>query len=133
MSLVDVLPIVAAVMFIMAGIIVIRGGGHGNMRGKGLWMVPTLFSVFLLMWSLAAGIKEGSIGFWTEHVRNMWGNQIWFDLLIAGAMAWFLMVPKAKSLGMRLPLWLLFIGCTGSVGGAAMLSRILYLEEKQAD
>lgn len=132
MSLVDVLPIVAAVIFIMAGIIVIHGGGHGNMRGKGLWMVPAIFSVFLLTWSLAAGLKEGSIGFWTEHVRNMWGNQIWFDLLIAGAMAWFLMVPKAKSLGMRLPLWLLFIGCTGSVGGAAMLSRILYLEEKQA-
>jgi len=32
MSLVDVLPIVAAVMFIIAGIIVIRGGGHGNGR-----------------------------------------------------------------------------------------------------
>lgn len=40
MSLVDVLPIVAAVIFIMAGIFVIHGGGHGNMRGKGLWMVP---------------------------------------------------------------------------------------------
>ena len=32
MSLVDVLPIVAAVIFIIAGIIVIRGGGHGNGR-----------------------------------------------------------------------------------------------------
>ena len=32
MSLVDVLPIVAAVMFIIAGIIVIRGRGHGNGR-----------------------------------------------------------------------------------------------------
>ena len=84
------------------------------------------------MFSLLAVGIEGPVGFWTEHTRNLWGNQIWFDLLLSIGIGWFLIVPRARSVGMRLPLWLLLIVATGCIGFTAMLARLLYLQA-QAD
>jgi len=61
----------------------------------------------------------------------MWGNQVWFDLLMALTMAWFLIVSRAKAVDMNLPLWLLFILSTGSIGFSAMLARMLFLQHKK--
>lgn len=72
------------------------------------------------------------LGFWTEHTRNLWGNQIWFDLLLATGIGWFLVMPEAKSLGIRPLPWLLLIACTGSIGFLAMIARLLYLRERFA-
>jgi hypothetical protein len=59
----------------------------------------------------------------------MWGNQIWFDLLLAAGIGWFLIVPQAKVLNMRLSLWLVLIVSTGCIGFLAMVARMLYLRE----
>jgi hypothetical protein len=59
----------------------------------------------------------------------MWGNQIWFDLLLAAGIGWFLIVPQAKDLNMRLLPWLVLIVCTGCIGFSAMVARMLYLRE----
>ena len=39
--------------------------------------------MLFLGWSLYTIASEGFFAFWGEHTRNAWGNQIWFDLLIA--------------------------------------------------
>jgi len=44
-------------------------------------------------------IREAPLGFWVEHPRHLWGNQIWFDLLLAAGVAWALLVPRARRLG----------------------------------
>ena len=127
MTLVEMLPWIAGFSFILLAIAVAANIGAGK---KNLWVIPAGFSALFLAWSLAAVISEGPTGFWPEHTRNMWGNQIWFDLLLAAGVAWFFLAPRAKALGMNIYPWLLLIVCTGSIGILAMLSRYLFLKER---
>jgi hypothetical protein len=82
------------------------------------------------LWSLHAVSSEGLAGVWHEHTRNAWGNQIWFDLLLAIGTAWALLVPRAKAVGMHLFPWLALIVGTGCIGLLAMLARCLFLERR---
>lgn len=92
------------------------------------WLLPAGLALAFLLFSLTAVITEGGLGFWSEHTRNLWGNQIWFDLLLAVSIGWFLILPQARQAGMRLIPWLVLIICTGSIGFLAMLARLLYLQ-----
>ena len=125
MILTDYLPIAAAALFAALAAAAIK---VSERRPKSLWLLPAGFSTAFLLFSLLAVGIEGPVGFWAEHTRNLWGNQIWFDLLLAIGIGWFLIVPQASRLGMRLPLWLLLIVATGCIGFTAMLSRFLYLQ-----
>ncbi len=98
---------------------------------KNSWIIPACLSLFFLMFSVTAIISEGPLGFWTEHTRNLWGNQIWFDLLLAAGIGWLLILPQAKALGMRLPLWGILIVATGCIGFTVMVSRMLYLRDNE--
>lgn len=122
-----------AFAFTAAGLFVVTAlylAARSSAFSKHGWVFPALLSAAFLSFSLTAVFAEGPTGFWPEHVRNLWGNQIWFDLLLAIGIGWYLMLPKAKSLGMRPIPWLLLILCTGCIGFLAMLSRVLYLSEK---
>ncbi|MEL6735585.1 MAG: DUF2834 domain-containing protein [Pseudomonadota bacterium] len=94
------------------------------------WMIPAFFGALFLAWSLFAVSTEGVLGFWPEHNGNAWENQIWFDLLLAAAVALTFLVPEAKRLGMRVLLWSAFVICSGSIGLLAMTARIFYLRSK---
>ena len=89
------------------------------------------FSLAFVAFSLFAVLQEGPLGFWTEHTRNFWGNQIWFDLLLGVATAWTFMLPRAKSVGLNLPLWGVLVLATGCIGLTAMAARVLYLESQR--
>jgi hypothetical protein len=92
-----------------------------------VWKVPALLAALFAAFSARAMVTGGAFGFWKEHSRNAWGNQIWLDLLLAVGVSWFLIVPQAKALGMRVMPWLLAIICSGCIGLLAMLARLLYL------
>jgi hypothetical protein len=94
------------------------------------WLWPALASALFAAFSIEAVVNEGLLGFWAEHTRNLWGNQIWFDLLLALGTAWCFIVPKAKAVGMRPWPWLLLVMGTGSVGITAMVARLLYLQQR---
>jgi hypothetical protein len=49
---------------------------------------------------------------------------------LAISVAWFLLLPEAKKLGMQPLPWLALIICTGCIGLLAMLGRLLYLHDK---
>mgnify|MGYP006273661973 CR=1 FL=1 len=95
-------------------------------------MFPAILSGIFAVFSILAVIQEGPLGFWTEHTRNLWGNQIWFDLLLAVGIAWTLLVPRARELGIRPLPWLVVVMCTGSIGLCAMLARVLYISETRS-
>ena len=46
------------------------------------WRVAAATSAAFLAFTLFTIAKEGPVGFWDNHSRNAWGNQVWFDLLI---------------------------------------------------
>lgn len=127
MTLIEILPIIVAIVIIFTAFLIMRGDGEPE---KHLWVVPAVFCVLFSAWTLGAMVTEGPTAFWPEHTRNMWGNQIWFDLLLAICAGWFFIVPKAKAVGMKLPIWFIFVIFTGSVGMTAMLARFLYLHER---
>lgn len=95
-----------------------------------LWIAPALLSAAFLGWSLFTVWSEGLGAVWAEHTRNAWGNQIWFDLLIAIGLGWLTLAPRARALGMRPAVWLLAVLCTGCVGLLAMLARCQFLEAR---
>jgi hypothetical protein len=94
------------------------------------WAVGAALAALFFGFSIYAIGAEGLLGFWTEHVRNAWGNQIWFDLLIAASVAFAFLVPRARAVGMKPLPWFGLIACTGSIGILAMAARCLFLERR---
>lgn len=126
MTYLNLFPILALIIVVLITIGALFRNGHVP---KNAWVIAALFCGFFTAWSVVAIIKEGPFGFWPVHTESFWGNQVWFDLLMALTMAWVLILPRARALGMKSPLWLIFILCSGSIGFSAMLARLLYLEK----
>lgn len=122
-SLYQFLPIVAAILLVLA----MLGAASGK---SGSWLVPAGVCALFLGWSLYTLAAEGPFGFWPNHTQNAWGNQVWFDLLIAIGIGWALLMPRARAAGMRPLPWAVLILCTGCIGLTAMLARCLFLEHR---
>lgn len=73
--------------------------------------------------------KEGVLPVWTNHTSNLWGVQVWWDLLLALGIAAFFIVPRARAQNMNLVLWFIFIVATASIGMLAMIARLFWLEK----
>jgi hypothetical protein len=116
------LAIAACVLFVITSLV--RGA-----EKPGYWQFPAILSLLFAGWTAFTVWSEGPLGFWSEHVRNAWTNQIWFDLLLAFSMTWIMLMQRARKLRMKLWFWLLFFLCSGSVGLLAMFARCLYLEQ----
>lgn len=100
----------------------------------GRWLLPATLSTGLLAWSLWAVLREGPLGFWHEHAhRGLWGNQIWFDLLLCALAAMALAYPQARAAGMRLLPWTLLILSSGSIGLGYFVARLWYLQSAARD
>ncbi|WP_370187025.1 hypothetical protein [Qipengyuania sp.] len=76
--------------------------------------------------------SEGVMPVWLNHTSNLWGVQVWWDLLFALGTACFFVVPRARAQGMAVPLWLLFVAATASIGLLAMVARLFWLEKRSA-
>lgn len=96
------------------------------------WMAPAALSAIFLLFSLVTVVQEGPFGFWAEHTRSFWGNQVWFDLLLGIGTAFLFFARRAKNVGMNVVAWGIFTLATGSIGLLAAVARLLYLESKAA-
>ena len=72
------------------------------------------------------------MGFWAEHTRNDWNNQIFVDLLLSASCVYFLLLARARAVSMRVLPWFMAIAATGSIGLLAMIARVLFLERSAA-
>jgi hypothetical protein len=125
MTLFTALPLLAFIPVLLVLLPTLNTKRTNNQNG---WLIAVVFFALFSIWSLFAVLREGPLGFWPNHSQGFWGNQVWFDLLMGLTMAWVLIAPRAKAQGMKLPLWMLFVLCSGSIGFSAMLGRMLYLE-----
>ncbi len=123
-ALYQILPAVAAVMLVIA-----MAGSAGGYAAS--WRLPAAICALFTGWSLYTIAAEGPFGFWPNHTQNAWGNQVWFDLLIAIGIGWALLLPRARAVGMRPLPWLVLIVCSGCIGLTAMLARCRYLETRR--
>ncbi len=74
--------------------------------------------------------NEGVMPVIINHTSNLWGVQVWWDLLFAVALCLFLAAPRARKVGMNLPLWTVLVVSTASIGLLAMLARLFWLEQQ---
>lgn len=123
-DLYQVLPIIALALFAL--VTVVEG-----LRPSTGWVLAAVTCAAFLGWSVYTVLAEGPLGFWPNHTQNAWGNQVWFDLLIAIAIGWALLLPRTRAAGMRTWPWLTLIAATGCIGLAAMFARLRYLETRQ--
>ena len=122
-----------ATLALLAGVAFVIGNALAIARGLpnviGAWRIPAMLSVAFLLFSAVTIGREGLTGFWPEHsARGLWGNQIWFDLLLAATACLWLALPRLRAQSMSPWLWLIAIVATGSVGLMAMLAQIWRLE-----
>ena len=74
--------------------------------------------------------QEGVMPVWENHTGNLWGVQVWWDLIFAVSIALFFIAPRARKMGMNIPLWALFVASTASIGLFAMIARLFWLESQ---
>lgn len=130
-----VVPVVAAAVCVavLFGFGLFRGSNcrcgtcAGRVGGRA-WIVPASLSAAFAAFSVFVVVQEGPLGFWTEHIRNGWGNQIFIDLLLAATTALLMGAERARAAKMRLQLWVVLVIATGSIGLMAFLARLWYLE-----
>ena len=125
----QILPWIAAALLVAIAVTVIVGRGAG---GTGSWRSFAVFSAAFFGFTVYAIAREG-LGFWTEHTRNLWGNQIWFDLLLAAGIGWFLVLPRLRAAGLAPLPWLLVILASGSIGFLALIARLLWVEARRPE
>jgi hypothetical protein len=77
--------------------------------------------------------SEGVMPILTNQASNMWGVQVWWDLLIAITLGLFLIAPRAREMDMNLPLWTVFVVATASIGLLAMVARLFWLERSAGE
>ena len=96
---------------------------------------PTLAAMLAAGFAAYSGVTiwaEGLLPVVINHTTNLWGVQVWWDLLLSLTIALFLIAPRAKTAGMIVPLWALFIVSSGSIGLLAMCARLFWLERAAA-
>lgn len=71
---------------------------------------------------------EGVFPVIVNHTTNLWGVQVWYDLLFSLSVAFFLVLPRARAQGMNIPAWTAFVLATASIGLLAMCARLFWLE-----
>ena len=94
------------------------------------WGLPAGLGAVFLAFSVVTVAQGGLIAFWTNHTTNLAGNQVWFDLVIAVAVAFCLMAPRARAVGMALTPWAVAVILTASIALLPMLARLLWLERR---
>ena len=91
--------------------------------------------------ALAAALAAGfgaltAVTIWSEgvwlvvenHTLNLWGIQVWYDLLFSVSIALFFVLPRARAAGMNVLPWIVFVALTASIGLLAMVARLFWLE-----
>jgi hypothetical protein len=98
--------------------------------------IPALAAALSAGFAAYTGVTiwaEGVIPVIVNHTSNLWGVQVWWDLLFSLTIALFLIAPRARAQSMNLPLWTLFVASTASIGLLAMCARLFWLERAKAE
>lgn len=129
MTLLQVLPILAYAGCV-GTIIAIAAGSRVSDRLR--WLIPTVLGVAFLLFSLFQVSQDGLVQFWLNHTTDLTGNQVWFDLIMAVTVGFYLLAPRARAVGMRLLPWGIAVFVTACIALLPMLARVIWLENARA-
>ena len=97
------------------------------------WMIPGVLGLAFTLFSLVQVSQDGLMQFWTNHTTDLTGNQVWFDLIMAVTIGFYLLSPRARAVGMRLLPWGIAVFATACIALLPMVARVLWLESKTTE
>ncbi|MEO1591017.1 MAG: hypothetical protein AAFU71_06965 [Cyanobacteria bacterium J06632_22] len=127
MSILELLPII---LYAMTIIIVLLIGADKDFPKPLTITFISILALAFIVFSVVTVVNDGLPQFWINHTTNMTGNQVWFDLIFAVAVAFYLIAPRAKAVGMPLFPWALAVILTANVALLPMLARLIWLEKQ---
>jgi len=98
-------------------------------EARGIPVLAALLSAAFGAYTALTLAREGVMTVIVNHTFNLWGVQVWWDLLSSLTIAMVLIAPRAKAAGMNLVPWTLFVLATASIGLFAMVARLFWLEQ----
>lgn len=125
MSPFEILVLAGLLAALLAVILILRGK-----RESGNVVLAAMLSAGFAAFTAVTIWHEGVITVIANHTANLWGVQVWWDLLISLTVALFFVLPRARAAGMNLPLWTLFVVSTASIGLLAMIARLFWIERQ---
>ena len=127
MLLLQILPVVAYAGVASAIVGLARSAEPGRVWG---WVAPAVLGLAFGVFSLVTVGLEGLLQFWVNHTTSLAGNQVWFDLIFAITIAFYLIAPRARAVGMPLLPWAIAVILTACIALLPMLARLLWLERR---
>ena len=97
-----------------------------------IWWIAALLGAGFIAFSLVPIVREGYFGFVPNHTQDLWGTQVWYDLIICEIIALVFVVPRARKAGMLVPAWVVAVACTASIALLPMVARLFWLERAHA-
>lgn len=104
----------------------LRPDARGNVA------LAVLLSAAFGTYTVLTIVQEGLMTVIVNHTFNLWGVQVWWDLLSSLTIAMVLIAPRARAARMKLAPWTLFVLATASIGLFAMCARLFWLEHAAA-
>lgn len=92
---------------------------------------PVLMGILALLFLIFTTVQLAQDGIWmffVNHSGNLTGVQVWWDVIMAGGIAFFFIAPRARKQGMHLLPWAVFVFLWVSIGLLAMCARLFWLE-----
>lgn len=128
MTMLQVLPVLAYAGCVGTIIAIATGSSVSN---RTRWLIPVVLGVVFLLFSLFQVSQDGIVQFWINHTTDLTGNQVWFDLIMAVTIGFYLLAPRARAVGMPLVPWGIAVFATACIALLPMLARVIWLESAQ--
>ncbi len=127
MTLLQLLPVLVYASAIVVVLLIATGK---TVSAFARWAFPALLGALFLVFSLITVSREGLLQFWVNHTTDFTGNQVWFDLVMGITIGFYLIVPRAKAVGMALVPWGIAVILTACIALLPMLARVIWLEQR---
>lgn len=128
MLILKILPVIAYLGIIAVNLMIAYGV---QTSPKMKWALPVTVGIALLVFTLVTLAQEGLVQFWLNHATTLSGNQVWFDLVIAVTICFYLIAPRARAVGMPLVPWAIAVVTTACIALLPMLARLIWLEQRR--
>ena len=118
------------ILFVLSGVFAVTALLLLAFRGpvQGNWLLAAILGLGFAGLTIVTIAREGPLGFIPNHTQDLWGIQVWYDLMIAVVIALVFILPRAKAAGMNTTLWVLAVAGTASFALLPMVARLFWLE-----
>jgi hypothetical protein len=130
MTALQILPVLA---YVGCVITILMVSFRFSLPKQLIWQISAILGALFLIFSLVTVSREGLTEFWVNHTSSFSGNQVWFDLLFAITIGFYLIAPRARAVGMRLLPWGVAVLATACIALLPMLARLIWLEQRSND